>query len=40
MTSADVIASLKRWGQRDSLGQKMMAALDSMEAIDDNDLRA
>ncbi len=35
VTSADVIASIKRWGQRDSLGQKMMAALGSFEAKND-----
>src|SRR3982074_3841771 len=32
VTSSDVIQSIKRWGQRDSLGQKMMAALGSFEA--------
>lgn len=35
VTSADVIASIKRWGQRDSLGQKLMAALGSFEAKND-----
>ena len=35
VTSADVIASIKRWGQRDNLGQKMMAALGSFEAKND-----
>ncbi|MGT2509604.1 ABC transporter substrate-binding protein [Cupriavidus basilensis] len=32
ITSADVIASLQRWGKRDSTGQKMMAALKSFDA--------
>lgn len=32
VTSADVVQSLKRWGQRDGLGQKMFAALDKIEA--------
>jgi peptide/nickel transport system substrate-binding protein len=36
VTSADVIASLERWGKRDSLGQKMFAALDKIEATGDN----
>lgn len=35
VTSADVIQSIRRWGQRDGLGQKMMAALGSMEAKND-----
>lgn len=35
VTSADVIQSIKRWGQRDGLGQKMMAALGSFEAKND-----
>lgn len=35
VTSADVIQSLKRWGQRDGLGQKMFAALEKIEAGDD-----
>ncbi len=35
VTSADVIPSIQRWGQRDTLGQRMMAALDSFTAKDD-----
>jgi peptide/nickel transport system substrate-binding protein len=35
VTSADVVQSIKRWGQRDALGQKMMAALGSFEAKND-----
>lgn len=34
VTSADVIASLKRWGQRDSFGQKMFAVMANIEEID------
>jgi peptide/nickel transport system substrate-binding protein len=39
VTSADVIASLQRWGQRDSLGQKMMAALERMDALSERSFR-
>lgn len=39
VTSADVIPSLKRWGQRDGLGQKMFAALDKIEAVDADTVR-
>jgi peptide/nickel transport system substrate-binding protein len=35
VTSADCIASIRRWGARDSLGQKMMAVTSSLEAVDD-----
>jgi len=31
VTSADVVASLARWGQRDSMGQKLMDFVDAME---------
>jgi peptide/nickel transport system substrate-binding protein len=34
VTSEDCIASIKRWGQRDVMGQKLMAAVKSLEAID------
>jgi peptide/nickel transport system substrate-binding protein len=34
VTSEDVIASLMRWGKRDSLGQKLLSATESMEAMD------
>ncbi|HXH13657.1 MAG TPA: ABC transporter substrate-binding protein [Alphaproteobacteria bacterium] len=39
VTSADVIASLKRWGQRDSLGKLLMKATERFEAVDDNTFR-
>lgn len=35
VTSADVIQSIKRWGTRDTLGQKMLAAMESMDAKND-----
>src|SRR3954466_15965775 len=34
VTSEDCIASIKRWGARDSLGQKLMSFIDSMTAND------
>lgn len=35
VTSEDVIASLKRWGARDGMGQQLMGAMDEMVAVDD-----
>jgi peptide/nickel transport system substrate-binding protein len=35
VTTADVIASLERWGERDGMGQALMAATKSLEAVDD-----
>ncbi|MFM9975889.1 MAG: ABC transporter substrate-binding protein, partial [Beijerinckiaceae bacterium] len=34
VTSEDCIASIKRWGARDSLGQKLMSFVDGMTAVD------
>lgn len=34
VTAADVVASLRRWGQRDGLGQQLMANTASLEAVD------
>ncbi len=34
VTSEDCIASIKRWGAKDALGQKMMSFVDSMDAVD------
>ncbi|MBN8943691.1 MAG: ABC transporter substrate-binding protein [Rhizobiales bacterium] len=34
VTSADVVASLKRWGERDGLGQQLMARTASLTATD------
>jgi peptide/nickel transport system substrate-binding protein len=33
--AADCVASLKRWGQRDTLGQKLLEAVADIKAIDD-----
>jgi peptide/nickel transport system substrate-binding protein len=35
VTTADVIASLKRWGEKDQAARAMFAHLDTMEAVDD-----
>jgi peptide/nickel transport system substrate-binding protein len=35
VTSADVIASLRRWGRRDSQGKLLMRATDRMEVVND-----
>ena len=34
VTSEDCIASIKRWAARDSMGQKLMASVASLEAVD------
>jgi peptide/nickel transport system substrate-binding protein len=34
VTAADVVASLKRWGERDGLGQQLMANTAALEAVD------
>ena len=34
VTAEDCVASIKRWGARDSLGQQMMASVGTMKAID------
>jgi len=36
VTATDVIASLKRWGERDSMGQKLMDFVASMDPADAN----
>ena len=33
--AADCIASIERWGKRDTLGQKLMEAVGQMQAVDD-----
>ncbi|MFW5678960.1 MAG: ABC transporter substrate-binding protein [Pseudomonadota bacterium] len=35
VTSADVIASLERWGKRDAMGQKLMSFVAAMNEVDD-----
>ncbi len=37
--SKDVVASLKRWMVRDTMGQQILARLDALEAIDDRTVR-
>ncbi len=39
VTTRDVIASLKRWMVRDTMGQRIQASLDALEAIDDRTFR-
>ena len=34
VTSEDCIASIRRWGARDSMGQKMLASVDGFEEVD------
>jgi peptide/nickel transport system substrate-binding protein len=34
VTSADVVASIKRWGERDGLGQQLMGQTESLAAVD------
>src|SRR5271155_2352723 len=33
--AADCVASIERWGKRDTLGQKLMEAVGEMQAVDD-----
>jgi peptide/nickel transport system substrate-binding protein len=33
--ATDCVASLERWGKRDTLGQKLMEAVGQMKAVDD-----
>ncbi len=35
VTSADVIASLERWGARDGMGQQLIGVMEEMVAVDD-----
>ena len=39
VTSADVLASLKRWGQRDSQGKLLMRVTDSLQEVNDKTLQ-
>jgi len=39
VTTKDVIASLKRWGAKDGVGQRLMSYVDKMEAVDDKTFR-
>ena len=38
VTAEDCIASIKRWGARNSMGQRMLALVDGFEAVDAQDL--
>jgi peptide/nickel transport system substrate-binding protein len=35
VTAADCVASIARWGKRDALGTSLLAAVDTMKAVDD-----
>ncbi|MEZ5653979.1 MAG: ABC transporter substrate-binding protein [Burkholderiaceae bacterium] len=39
ITSKDVIASIKRWGAKDAMGQKMMSFVKDMKAVDDRNFQ-
>ena len=39
VTAADAVASLRRWGQRDGLGQLLMAKTASLDAVDERSFR-
>jgi len=39
VTTKDVIASLKRWGAKDGVGQRLMSYVDKLEAVDDKTFR-
>ncbi|MCF3933385.1 ABC transporter substrate-binding protein [Acuticoccus sp. M5D2P5] len=39
VTAADVVQSLKRWGQRDSFGTQLFAVVSGIEAVDDKTVR-
>src|SRR5262245_45295392 len=39
VTTKDVIASLRRWGARDGVGQRLMSFTDKLEAVDDKTFR-
>ena len=40
VTADDCIASIKRWGAKDSMGQKLMARVGDMKAVERQDLHA
>jgi len=39
VTSKDCVASIKRWGARDGIGQQLMGATEKLEVIDDKTFR-
>src|SRR3546814_12958253 len=34
----DCVASLERWGKRDGMGQQLLAAMETIEAVDDTNI--
>jgi peptide/nickel transport system substrate-binding protein len=38
VTGEDVVASVKRWGSKDAMGQKMMSFVDSLDATGDSEI--
>ena len=39
VTAEDCVASIRRWGARDSMGQKLMSFISDLEAPDDKTFR-
>src|SRR5437764_1235803 len=39
VTAEDAVASLRRWGQKDSLGEQLMRATAQLQAVDNTTLR-
>ncbi len=39
VTARDCVASIRRWGARDSFGQTLMAVTDALEALDDRTIK-
>src|SRR5262245_46347486 len=39
VTTKDVIASLRRWGARDGVGQRLLSFTENLEAVDDKTFR-
>ena len=39
VTAADCVASIRRWGGKDGMGQALMSFTDTLEAIDDKSFR-
>jgi peptide/nickel transport system substrate-binding protein len=39
VTAEDCVASIKRWGARDGMGQMLMDVIESLEAVDDKTIR-
>ena len=39
VTAADAVASIRRWGQRDRMGEALLGIVEKMEAVDDKTIR-